>query len=75
MGEKLLPLHSLKLNPNDVLTTCKAVIKGLPADLCTDHAHYAKNQKSTILGRNKNTAVEGGTVSHYLSIFGNSHIY
>ena len=37
----------------------------LPADLCTDHTHYIKNHRSTVLRRNKNIAVEGGTVSHY----------
>ena len=37
----------------------------LPADLCTDHAHYVKNHRSTVLRRNKIMAVEGGTVSHY----------
>ena len=37
----------------------------LPADLCTDHAHYVKNHRSTVLRKNKNMAVEGGTVSHY----------
>ena len=37
----------------------------LPADLCTDHAHYVKINRSTVLRRNKNMAVEGGTVSHY----------
>ena len=37
----------------------------LPADLCTDHAHYVKIHTSTILRRNKNVAVEGGTVFHY----------
>ena len=37
----------------------------LPADLSTDHAHYVKNHRSTVLRRNKNMAVEGGTVSHY----------
>ena len=37
----------------------------LPADLCTDHAHYVKNHRSTVLRRNKNVAVEDGTVSHY----------
>ena len=36
----------------------------LPADLCTDHAHYVKNHRSTVLRRNKNMAIEGGTVSH-----------
>ena len=37
----------------------------LPADLCTDHAHYVKNQRSTGLRKNKNMAVDGGSVSHY----------
>ena len=37
----------------------------MPAGLCTDHAHYAKNHGSTVLRRNKSMAVEGGTVSHY----------
>ena len=37
----------------------------LPADLCTDHAHYVKSHRSTVLRKNKNMAVEGGTVSHY----------
>ena len=39
------------MNPNDVLKGCKAIIKGLvlPSDLCTDHAHYAKNKRSTVL--------------------------
>ena len=36
----------------------------LPADLCTDHAHYVKIHRSTVLRRNKNMAIEGGTVSH-----------
>ena len=46
----------------------------LPANLCTDHVHYVKNHRSTVLRRNKNMAVEGGTVSHYY-IFGNSQFY
>ena len=37
----------------------------LPADLCTDHAYYVKNHRSTVLRRNKNMAAQGGTVSHY----------
>ena len=37
----------------------------LPVDLCTDHAHYVKNHRSTVLRKNKNMVVEGGTVSHY----------
>ena len=43
----------------------KPSARGLPADLCTDHAHYVKNHRSTVLRKNKNMAVEGGTVSHY----------
>ena len=53
-------------NPNDVLTLlAKWSAKVLPVDLCTDHAHYVKNHRSTVLGRNKNMVVQGGTVSHY----------
>ena len=37
----------------------------LPADLCSHHAHYVKNHRSTVLRKKKNMAVEGGTVSHY----------
>ena len=37
----------------------------LLADLCTNHAHYVKIHRSTVLRRNKNMAVEGETVSHY----------
>ena len=43
----------------------KRSAKVLPADLCTDHAHYIKIHRSTVLRRNENMAVEGGTVSHY----------
>ena len=53
-------------NPKDVLTLlAKWSGKVLPVDLCTDHAHYVKNHRSTVLGRTKNMAVQGGTVSHY----------
>ena len=31
----------------------------LQADLCTDHAHYVKNHKSTVMRTNKSMAVEG----------------
>ena len=37
----------------------------LPADLCTDHAHYVKIHRSMVSRRNKKMAVEGGTVSHF----------
>ena len=36
----------------------------LPVDLCTDHTHYVKNRRSTVLRRDKNMAVKGGTLSH-----------
>ena len=39
--------------------------KVLPVDLCTDHVHYIKNNRSTVLRKNKSMAVEGRTVSHY----------
>ena len=41
----------------------------LPADLCTDHAHYVKIRRLTVLGRNKNMALIS------LLYFGNSQIY
>ena len=64
-GEKLLPIHSLKWNPNDVLTSCKAISKGLVSGFV--YWSYALRQIhwSTVLRRNKSMAVEGGTVSHY----------
>ena len=37
----------------------------LPADLCTYHTHYVKNHRSAVLRRNKNMAVEVGTVPLY----------
>ena len=45
----------------------KRSARALPADLCADHAHYVKNNRSTVLRRNKIMAVpvQGGTVSHY----------
>ena len=53
---------------NEIQTTFSQLAKRsarfLPADLCTDHAHYVKSHKSTVL-RNKSMAVEGGTVSQY----------
>ena len=52
-GGKLLPIHSL------------AISKGLASGFGTDRAHYVKIHRSTVLRRNKNMAVEGGTVSHY----------
>ena len=47
------------------LQLAKRSARVLSADLCTDHAHYVKNHRSTVLRKNKNMAVEGGTVSHY----------
>ena len=64
-GGGLLPIHSLKWNPDDVLTTCKAISKGLASGFVTDHAHYVKNHRLTVLRRNKNIAAQGGNVSHY----------
>ena len=65
-GEATSHTFSWMKNPNDVLTLlAKWSAKVLPVDLCTDHAHYVKNHRSTVLGRTKNMAVQGGTVSHY----------
>ena len=51
--------------PYDVLTICKAIGKDLASGFGTDYAHYVKIHISTVLRRNKNMAVECGTVSHY----------
>ena len=47
------------------LQLAKRSARVLPADLCTDHAHYVKIHRSTVLRRNKKMAVEGRTVSHF----------
>ena len=44
-GGSYFPYISLKWNSKNVLTTFKARV--LPADLCTDHAHYFKNHRLT----------------------------
>ena len=68
---KLLPIHSRKWNQNDVLTTYKAIIKGLPAGLFTDHANYHHIPKIDGFffffweGTKSYMAAEGGIVSHY----------
>ena len=46
----------------------------LPADLCTDHAHYVKNHRSTVFRRNKKH--DGPRPDCFsLLYFGNSQIY
>ena len=54
---------------NDIETMssqfAKRSARVLPADLCTDYVHYVKIQRSTVMRRNKNMAVEGGTVFPY----------
>ena len=59
---------SLVLCLNEIQTMFSQLAKRssrvLPADLCTDHVHYLKNHRSTVLRKNKNMAVEGRTVSH-----------
>ena len=47
------------------LLRAKRSARVLPADLCTDHAHYVKNPRLTILRKNKNMTAQGGTFSHY----------
>ena len=61
-GGKLLPIHSLQTMFSQL---AKRSARVLPAHLCTDHAHYVKTHRSTVLRRNKNMAVDGGSVSHY----------
>ena len=36
-----------------------------PVNLFTDHVHYVKNQRLTVLRRNKNLAFKGGIFSHH----------
>ena len=74
-GGKLLPIQSLKWNPNDVLTTCKAISKGLARGLCTDHAHYVKIHRSTVLRRKKKKTCGRRRDCFSLLYFGNSQIY
>ena len=64
-GGGLLPIHSLKWNPNDVLTTWKAISKGLASGFVYGSCALRQHYTSTVLRKNKNTVVEGGTVSHY----------
>ena len=50
-GGKLLPINSLKWNPNDVLTTCKAISKGLASGFV--YWSCALSQKPLINGLEK----------------------
>ena len=53
---------------NDIQTMFSQLAKRpariVPADLCTDHAHYVKNHTLTVFDKNKNMAVQGGTGPH-----------
>ena len=64
-GESYFPYTLLNEIHTMFSQLAKRSARVLPADLCTDHAHYVKNHRSTVLRKNKNMAVEGGTVSHY----------
>ena len=55
-GGELLPIH---------LTPCKAISKGLARGFVYWSCALRKIHRSTVLRRNKNMAVEGGTVPHY----------
>ena len=66
-GESYFPyivLHEIQTMFSQL---AKRSARVLPADLCTDDAHYVKIHRSTVLRRNKNMAVEGGTFvsAHY----------
>ena len=61
---KLFLIHSLKWNLNNVLTTCKAIIKGLARGFV--YWSCALRHKPKINGsRNKVMAFKGGIVSHH----------
>ena len=64
-GESYFPYILLNEIQTMFSQLAKRSARVLPADLCTDHTHYVKIHRSTVLRRNKNMAVEGGTVSHY----------
>ena len=59
--------HTTSLNEIQMMFSnlAKQSARLLPGDMCTDHAHYVKNHRSTVFRKNKSMAVEGGTVSHY----------
>ena len=71
---KLLPIHSLKWNPNNVLTTCKAISKGLASGFV--YWSFALRQNPQINGLEKKQK-HGGRRRDYFSLlyFGNSQIY
>ena len=64
-GGGLLPHTYILLNEIQTMFSqlTKQSARVLPVDLCTDHVHYIENHRSTVLRRNKNMAVQGGTVS------------
>ena len=64
-GESYFPYILLNEIQTMFSQLAKRSARILPADLCTDHAHYVKIHRSTVWRRKKNMAVEGGTVSHY----------
>ena len=73
-GGKLLPIHSLKWNPNDVLTTCKAISKGLASGFV--YWSYALRQNPLINGLEKKRKHGGRRRDCFsLSYFGHSQIY
>ena len=65
--------HSFKWNPDDVLTTCKAIVKGLDSGFVCWSCACAKKKKQalTVLRRNKIMAVD----CFSLFYLGNSQIY
>ena len=69
-GGKLLPEHYIKLNKNDVLTTCKVIIKGLVSGFASDHAYDVKTK-----GRPFWEEQNHGGHCFSLLYFGNSQTY
>ena len=64
-GGKLLPVHSLKWNPNDVLTTCKAISKGLASGLVHWSCALRQNHRFNGFEKKQIMAAQGETFSHY----------
>ena len=56
---------SRTFSPNDVLTTCKAISKGLASGFVYCSCALRQKPEIMVLTKTNNMAVEGGTVSHY----------
>ena len=73
-GRSYFPYILLNEIQTMFLQLAKRSTRALPADLCTDYAHYVKIHRSTVLRRNKK---HGSRRQDCFSVFyfGNSQIY